>query len=159
AATSAWNGVGWAASGAIALGRKAWTVYNDDFTLGILPDRHVPFGLPQSIYLGYVQWRYQQLELYDVSKVGDQTDWRPHVGPIAGNVSVNGQQNGLDLAAENALQKFRGLPCILAYNASVNLVSDTVESALLKFAPSAASRQLAELLTRSAGPVHLVGHS
>jgi hypothetical protein len=50
-------------------------------------------------------------------------------------------------------------PRILAYNASVNLVSDTVESALMKFAPSAASIQLSKLLTHAEGPVHISGHS
>ena len=80
-------------------------------------------------------------------------------GPLRANVSVNGQQNSLEGAARNALGKFDGQPCILAYDASVNFVSDTVESALLKFAPSAASIQLADLLTRAQEPVHIVGHS
>ena len=84
----------------------------------------------------------------------------PHEGPIAGNVRVNGQQNvtrARRLGRDH--RKFGRQPCILAYNASVNFVSDTVESALMKFAPSAASIQLANLLTHAAGPVHICGHS
>ena len=160
AATAAWNGIGWAANVVSALGRKAWDVYNDDFNLGILPDKRVPFGLPQSIALGFWQWRYQKLELYRVSTDENgvlQID--PYGGPLAGSVSVNGQQNSLQTAAKNALDKFDGQPCILAYDATVNLISDTVESGLLKFAPSAASRQLANLLTAARDPIHIVGHS
>ena len=163
AATASWNGIGWAgnqlAGAASALGRKAWDVYNDDFQLGILPDKRVPFGLPQSIALGFMQWRYQQLELWDVRYEGDEMVITHHEGPIAGNVRVNGQQTSLERAALGAIMEAGRQPCILAYNASVNLVSDTVESALMKFAPSAASIQLANLLTHAEGPVHISGHS
>ena len=109
--------------------------------------------------LGFLQWKNQKLELWYVWMEGDKTAMRPYLGPLRANVSVNGQLNGLETAAEYALAKFDGQPCILAYDASVNLISDTVESALLKFAPSAASSQLADLLEQAEGPVHIVGHS
>ena len=163
AATAAWNGIGWAggalASGAADLGKKAWDVYNDDINLGILPDKRVPFGLPQSIVLGFWQWKYQKLELYWVWKEGGHLYIESYGGPLKANVSINGQQNSLPTAAENAVREFGGERCILAYDATINLVSDTVESALLKFAPSAASRQLAEMLTTARDPIHAAGHS
>jgi RHS repeat-associated protein len=158
-AIAAWNGIGWAGSQLASGAQKAWQIYNDDFNLGILPDRRVPFGLPQSIVLGFLQWKSQKLELWYVWKEGDQIAMRPYFGPLRANVSVNGQQTTLHRAAASALEKFDGQPCILAYNDTVNFVSDTVESALMKFAPSAASRQLADLLTSARAPVHIVGHS
>ena len=57
AAVAAWNGIGWSGSQLASGAQKAWKVYNDDLNLGILPDKRVPFGLPQSIVLGFLQWR------------------------------------------------------------------------------------------------------
>lgn len=159
AAVAAWNGIGWSGSQLASGAQKAWKVYNDDLNLGILPDKRVPFGLPQSIVLGFLQWKDQKLELWYVRQANGVLRMDRYDGPLRVDVSVNGQQNSLEGAARNAVEKFGGQPCILAYDATVNFVSDTVESALLKFAPSAASIQLADLLTRAQESVHIVGHS
>jgi hypothetical protein len=159
AAVAAWNGIGWSGSQLASGAQKAWKVYNDDLNLGILPDKRVPFGLPQSIVLGFLQWKDQKLQLWYVWKEKGVIRLDRYEGPLRANVSVNGQQNSLEGAARNALAKFGSEPCILAYDDTVNFISDTVESALLKFAPSAASIQLADLLTRAQEPVHIVGHS
>ena len=166
AATAAWNGIGWAgnqlASGASALGRKAWDVYNDDFNLGILPDKRVPFGLPQSIVLGFMQWRDQQLELWDVcAKRATTLVMTPPRRPDRRErLRQRPAERPRRLRRGTRSTKFDGQPCILAYNASVNFISDTVESALMKFAPSAASHSArGSADSRRRTPVHIVGHS
>ncbi len=176
-ATAAWAGVSWlgarissgarwAGAGAIAAASLAWSAVRralpDALPGGILPDERTPGGILQNIVMGVRQFATQELEIYDVTPRA--TGQRPLVTrrtmPIGGgNLFVNGQLNDLDDAIDNGARAFGDQPFILLYGAEENLVSDTVESALLKFLPSRASRQLAEVLAGLTAPAHLIAHS
>ncbi|MGH9885904.1 MAG: hypothetical protein ACREBE_10270, partial [bacterium] len=175
-ATAAWNGlswlgsqlssgVRWAAAGALAGAGLAWSAYRralpESIPGGIFPDESVPGGIVQSIVGGGLQFANQRLEIYDVTPApGNEAKVTRRLAPIScGNLYLNGQVNALTDAVSKGARAFGDRPFILLYGGTQNLISDSVESALMKFAPSTASRQLADILAGTSEATHLIAHS
>jgi len=176
-ATAAWNGLSWAGSqlanggrwagaGALAGAGLAWSAYRSALPAsipgGVLPDQRVPGGILQSIYQGVWQFAFQELEIYDALPQPNGADPKliKRTAPIkGGNLYVNGQLNDPREASRKGANEFGDQPFIMLYNREGNLVSDTVESALMKFAPSRAGRQLAVIMDGLTESTRVVGHS
>jgi hypothetical protein len=62
-------------------------------------------------------------------------------------------------AADKGSKLFDDRAFFMLYAPTVNVTSDTIESFVLKFAPSQLSRQLAAILDGRTGPVNVVGYS
>jgi hypothetical protein len=170
-ATALWNGIGWLGAqlyegarflggAAVAGAMWAWREYGSH-NAGILPDSSNPFGLLGSLARAITQPEDQGTLYY----VGVDSEGR-HLPPERfegefeqGALFVNGQFLSVDQAARKGGALFQEQPFFMLYSPSVNLVSDTIESVILKLRPSALSRQLAKMLDRSTGPVDLVGYS
>jgi RHS repeat-associated protein len=170
-ASAIWNGIGWLGSqlydgaqlvgGAVVAGAMwAWRSYNS-FSAGLLPDARTPFGLVESAIRGLLQ-PDDPGTLYYVGK-GDNGEYLPpvpHEGPFTeGNLFANGQCLDVEQAALKGSHLFEGQPFYMLHAPTVNLVSDTIESFVLKLRPSALSRQLARILDGTTGSVNLVGYS
>jgi RHS repeat-associated protein len=170
-AVAAWNGVAWLgarlydgarfAGGAVVAGAMwAWHAYNAR-SAGILPDARTPFGIFESLIRGILQPDDPGTLYYvGIDAEGNHLSPVPYEGKFQrGNLFVNGQCLNVEEATAKGAPIFQDEAFFLLYSPTVNLASDTIESAILKLRPSELSKQLAEMFDDATGPIDVAGYS